>query len=171
MLKKKLEKALNDQINAELHSAYLYLSMAAYFHSLNLNGFANWMQAQVQEEIVHAMKIYDYVNDRSSRVLLQPIKGPDTEWKSPLAAFEAAYKHEQYITGRINDLVELAVTEKDKSTESFLQWFVDEQVEEESSVDNVVQQIKLAGEKGPGLFMLDRELGQRVFTPPVAAEE
>jgi len=171
MLKKKLEKALNDQINAELHSAYLYLSMAAYFHSLNLNGFANWMQAQVQEEIVHAMKIYDYVNDRSSRVLLQPIKGPETEWKSPLIAFEAAYKHEQYITGRINDLVELAVAEKDKSTESFLQWFVDEQVEEESSVDNVVQQIKLAGEKGPGLFMLDRELGQRVFTPPVAAEE
>ena len=171
MLKKKMEKALNDQVNAELHSAYLYLSMAAYFHSLNLNGFANWMQAQVQEEIVHAMKIYDYVNDRSGRVLLQPIKGPDIEWKSPMAAFEAAYKHEQYITGRINNLVELAVAERDRSTESFLQWFVDEQVEEEATADNIVQQIKLAGEKGPGLFMLDREMGQRVFTPPAATAE
>lgn len=166
MISKKMEAALNDQINAELYSAYLYLSMVAYFESANLCGFATWMRAQTQEEVMHAMKIYDFVNERGGRVLLGAVDAPPTEWDSPLAGFEAAYKHEQLVTGRINDLVNLAVEEKDHATNAFLQWFVNEQVEEEMSVDNVVQQLKMA-ENAPGaMFMIDRELGQRVFTPP-----
>jgi ferritin len=166
-----MEAAINEQINAELYSAYLYLSMASWCHSLNLNGFANWMQVQVQEENFHAMKMYDFVNDRGGRVILKAIKAPETAWKSPLAVFEAVYKHEQLVTGLISKLVDIAISEKDKSSESFLQWFVDEQVEEEASADDIIQQIKLAGETGPGLFMIDRELAQRVFTPPAAAAE
>ena len=160
MISKSVEKALNDQINAELYSSYLYLSMVAYFESLNLAGFATWMKAQTQEEIVHAMKIYDFVNERGGRVILQAIDAPVTEWDSPLAAFEAAYAHEQLITGRINDLVNLAVEEKDHATNAFLQWFVNEQVEEEMSVDSVVQNLKIAKDAPGALFMIDRELGQ-----------
>ena len=171
MISKKMEAALNDQINAELYSAYLYLSMVAYFESVNLCGFAAWMRAQTQEEVMHAMKIYDFVNERGGRVLLGAVDAPPTEWDSPLAGFEAAYKHEQLVTGRINDLVNLAVEEKDHATNAFLQWFVNEQVEEEMSVDNVVQQLKMA-ENAPGaMFMIDRELGQRVFTPPATQGE
>jgi len=166
MIGKKMEKALNDQINAELYSAYIYLAMAAYFEDENLAGCASWMRTQVQEETAHAMKFYDFVVERGGRVVLKAIEQPPKDWKSPLAAFEAAYEHEQYITGRINDLVDLAITEKDHATNSFLQWFVDEQVEEETSVDTVVQKFKMA-EKAPGaMFMIDRELGQRTFTPP-----
>ena len=161
MLSKKMETALNDQINAELHSAYLYLSMAAYFHSMNLGGMAQWMQVQAKEEVGHAMKIYGYINERGSRILLKPVEGPATEWKSPLDAFKAAYKHELYITKRIHDLVDMAAKEKDLATQSFLKWFIDEQVEEEASADDVVQKLTLTGDKGPGLFMLDRELGRR----------
>jgi len=168
MISKKIEQALNDQINAEFYSAYLYLSMAAYFDSVNLTGFATWMRAQTQEEIVHAMKMYDFVNERGGRVILKAIETPPSEWDSPLAAFEAAYAHEQLVTGRINDLVNLAVDEKDHATNSFLQWFVNEQVEEETSADNVVQNLKMAQSAPGALFMLDRELGRRVFTPPAA---
>jgi ferritin len=168
MIGNKMEKALNDQINAELYSAYLYLSMVAYFESVNLSGFATWMRVQTQEEIMHAMKMYDYVNERGGRVILKAIDEPPAKWKSPLAAFEAAYKHEQLVTGRINDLVDLAIKEKDHAANTFLQWFVNEQVEEETSADAVVQQLKMA-EGAPGaLFMIDRELGQRVFTPPAS---
>jgi len=167
MISKKMEQAINDQINAELYSAYLYLSMVAYFESVNLSGFATWMKAQTQEELVHAMKMYDFVNERGGRITLKPIDGPPTEWDSPLAAFEAAYAHEQMVTGRINDLVNLAVEEEDHATNAFLQWFVNEQVEEEMSADNVVQNLKIANEAPGALFMIDRELGQRVFTPPV----
>jgi ferritin len=171
MIGKKMEKALNDQINAELYSAYLYLSMVAYFESENLPGFATWMRAQTQEEVVHAMKIYDYVNERGGRIILKAIDEPAAKWKSPLAAFEAAYKHEQLVTGRINDLVDLAIKEKDHAANMFLQWFVHEQVEEETSADAVVQQLKMA-EGAPGaMFMIDREMGQRVFTPPASAGE
>ena len=171
MISKKMEKALNDQINAELYSAYLYLSMVAYFESENLPGFATWMRAQTQEEIMHAMKMYDYVNERGGRVMLKAIAEPPAKWKSPLATFEAAYKHEQLVTGRINDLVDLAIKEKDHAANTFLQWFVNEQVEEETSADAVVQQLKMA-EGAPGaLFMIDRELGQRVFTPPATEGE
>jgi len=166
MISKKIEDALNDQINAEMYSAYLYLSMVAYFESVNLAGFATWMRAQAQEEMVHAMKIYDFVNERGGRVLLKSIDAPTTEWDSPLAAFEAAYAHEQLVTGRINDLVDLAVAEKDHATNAFLQWFVNEQVEEETSADNVVQNLKMAQNAPGALFMIDRELGTRVFTTP-----
>ena len=166
MLKEKIEQALNDQLNAEMYSAYLYLSMSAYFQSLSLGGFANWMRVQAQEELVHAMKFYDFVNERGGRVTLKPIDAPETSWESPLAAFEAAYAHEQKVTALINDLVNLALGEKDHATHIFLQWFVTEQVEEEDSANEVVQKIKLMGDASGGMFMLDRELGQRIFTPP-----
>ena len=171
MVNKKIEGALNQQLNAELYSSYLYLSMSAYFQSINLPGFANWMRVQAQEELVHAMKFYDFINDRGGRVALQPVEGPPTEWSSPLDAFENAYRHEQKVTGLINDLVNLAVKERDHATNIFLQWFVTEQVEEEASADEVVQKLKLMGDDGGGLFMLDREMAQRVFTPPAAADE
>ena len=166
MISKKMEEALNNQVNAELYSAYLYLSMESYFKSENLNGFANWMRVQTQEEVSHAMKIYDFINERGGRVTLKTIEGPQTEWDSALAVFKAAYAHEQKVTGLINDLVDLAITEKDHATNSFLQWFVNEQVEEEASADEIVQQLKMMESAPGGMFMLDRELGQRVFTPP-----
>jgi ferritin len=171
MISKKMEEALNGQVNAELYSAYLYLSMESYFKSLNLNGFANWMRVQTQEEVTHAMKIYDFVNERGGRVTLKAIEGPQTEWNSPLAVFEAVYEHEQKVTGLINGLVDLAIKEKDHATNTFLQWFVNEQVEEESSADGIVQQLKMMENAPGGMFMLDRELGQRVFTPPAAEGE
>ena len=171
MIGKKMEKALNDQINAEYYSAYLYLAMVAYFESENLPGFAGWMRAQVQEETAHAMKIFDFVCERGGRAALKAIEQPTKTWKSPLAAFQAALKHEQLITGRINKLVDLALTEKDHATNAFLQWFVNEQVEEETSVDSIVQNLKMA-ESAPGaLFMIDRELGRRTFTAPAQEGE
>ncbi|MFB0505828.1 MAG: ferritin [Thermodesulfobacteriota bacterium] len=171
MLNKKIQPALNQQLIAELYSSYLYLSMSAYFQSVNLPGFANWMRVQAQEELVHAMKFYDFINERGGRVMLQQIEAPLTEWSSPLDVFENAYKHEQKVTGLINDLVNLAAGERDHATNIFLQWFVTEQVEEEASADEVVQQLKLVGDDSGGLFMLDREMGQRVFTPPAASAE
>ena len=171
MLNKKMEEALNEQVNAELYSAYMYLSMESYFKSLNLNGFANWMRAQTQEEVTHAMKIYDFINERGGRVTLKAVEGPPTKWDSPLAVFEAVYAHEQKVTRLINNLVDLAIKEKDYATNSFLQWFVNEQVEEESSADEVVQQLKMIENAPGGMFMLDRELGQRVFTPPAVEGE
>jgi ferritin len=168
MISEKMQQAINDQINAELHSAYLYLSMVAYFESQNLPGLANWMTCQTQEEVVHAMKFLHFVHDRGGRAVLQPIEGPATEWGSPLAAFEAAYKHEQYITGRIHNLVQLARQEGDTASEVFLQWYVTEQVEEEASADEVIQKLKRIGEAPGGMFLLDEQLGQRTFTPPPA---
>lgn len=166
MLTEKMQDALNQQVNAELYSAYLYLAMEAYFKSINLPGFANWMRVQTQEELLHAMKIYDFINQRNGRVTLKALAQPQTEWKSPLAVFEAAYKHEQKVTGLINDLVNLAVKEKDHATSTFLQWFVNEQVEEEASANGVVQKLKMTGKSPDGLFLIDRELALRVFTPP-----
>ncbi len=171
MISKKMEETLNGQVNAELYSAYMYLSMESYFKSLNLNGFANWMRVQTQEEVMHAMKIYDFVNERGGRIILKAIEGPPTEWDSPLAVFEVVYVHEQKVTGLINNLVDLAIKEKDHATNTFLQWFVNEQVEEESSADAVVQQLKMMENAPGGMFMLDRELGQRVFTPPATEGE
>jgi ferritin len=161
MISKKMEKALNEQINAEMYSAYLYLAMAAYFESENLSGFANWMKIQVQEEMGHAMKFFGFVNERRGRVVLKAIDQPAKEWTSPLAVFEASFEHEQMITGRINDLVNLAIEEKDHATNTFLQWFVSEQVEEETSVDKVIQMLKMAHEAPGAVFMIDRELGRR----------
>ena len=171
MFKEKVQSALNEQLNWELYSSYLYLSMSAYFQAINLLGFANWMRVQAQEELVHAMKFYDFINERGGRVILQQVEPPPTEWSSPVDVFENAYKHEQKITGLINDLVNLAVGEGDHATNIFLQWFVTEQVEEEASADEVVQKLKLVGDDSSGLFMLDREMGQRVFTPPAASAE
>ncbi len=168
MIGKKMVEALNEQVNAELYSAYLYLAMEAYFQSANLPGFANWMRVQTQEEVAHAMKIYDFLNERGGRVTLTAIAKPQAQWKSPLAAFEAAYRHEQKVTTLINGLVDLAIKEKDHATNSFLRWFVDEQVEEEASADEIVQKLKRA-EKAPGaMYMIDKEMTQRVFTPPTA---
>jgi ferritin len=171
MISKKMQDALNEQINAELYSAYLYLSMDAYFQSTNLVGFANWMRVQTQEEMAHATKMYDYVNERGGRVTLKQIAGPPTEWESPLAAFEAVYEHEQKVTGLINNLVDMAIAEKDHAANTFLQWFVNEQVEEESSADLMVQKLKLMKDAPGGLYMLDNELSQRVFTPPATEGE
>ena len=171
MISDRIQQAFNKQLNAELYSSYLYLSMAAYFESINLRGFANWMRCQVQEELVHAMKFNDFIVGRGGRVLLMPIEGPPTVWSSPLNAFEDAYRHEQKVTGLINDLVNLAVEEKDHASNAFLQWFVTEQVEEEASADGVVQKLKLAGDQGGGLFMIDQELAARVFTMPAAQGE
>jgi ferritin len=166
MIGKKMEEALNGQINAELYSAYLYLSMEAYFGCENLAGFANWMRVQTQEELMHAMKIYDFVAERGGRVVLRAIEQPPAKWNSPLGVFEAVYKHEQKVTGLINDLVNLAVEEKDHATNSFLQWFVTEQVEEEDNASTVLGQLKLIKDSPQALFMMDKEMAQRVFTPP-----
>ena len=166
MISKKMEKALNGQIREELYSAYLYLSMSAWFETKNLKGFANWMRIQNQEEQMHAMKIFDYLNERGGKVSLQKIDEPPDEWETPLDAFEGAYKHEQHITGCFNDLVYLAMEEKDRASQIFFDWFVNEQVEEEATADDIVQQLKLVGDKGQGIFMIDRELGTRIFTPP-----
>ena len=171
MLANKIQAALSKQLNAELYSSYLYLSMSAYFQSISLPGFANWMRIQAQEELVHAMKFYDFINEHGGRVMLQQVDSPPTEWSSPLDVFENTYRHEQKVTGLINDLVNLAVAERDHATEIFLQWFVTEQVEEEASADQVVQKLKLMGDASSGLFMLDREMGQRVFTLPAASAE
>ena len=170
MINKKMEEALNDQIREELYSAYLYLSMSAWFETINLKGFANWMRVQTQEEQFHASKIFDFLNERQGRVVLQQIDAPPYKWDSPLDAFENAYKHEQHITGRINDLVQLATEKKDRATQIFLDWFVSEQVEEEASVDEIVQQLKLINNKGQGLLMIDRELRMRTFVPPAQTE-
>ena len=161
MLSDKMQDALNGQLNAEFYSSYLYLSMNAYFKSVNLDGFANWMYYQVQEELTHSMKLYDFINQRGGKVNLLQIEAPSTEWGSPLAVFEATLEHEQKVTALINELVELALAEHDHATNIFLQWFVSEQVEEEESVSGVLEQLKLMGEAKGGLFMIDRELAKR----------
>lgn len=170
MLSEKMANALNGQLNAELYSAYLYLSMEAYFQAANLPGFANWMRVQAREEQFHAMKFYDFINERGGRVILAQIQAPPDEWDSPLAAFEAALAHEQKVTGLINDLVDLAIQKKDHAANSFLQWFVDEQVEEEDTAGTIVGQLKLIKDSPQALFLMDKELGQRVFTPPTSVE-
>ncbi|RKX96023.1 MAG: ferritin [Spirochaetes bacterium] len=161
MLSKRMEEALNKQINAELYSAYLYLSMAAYFDSISLDGFSHWMKLQAKEETEHAYKIYGYVYERGGSVILEAINKPPTKWDSPLAVFEDAYKHEQKVSEMINNLVAMAREEKDYATENFLQWFVEEQVEEEANADEVVQKLKMVKDSRNGLFMMDGKLGQR----------
>ena len=170
MIGKKMEKALNGQLNAEFYSAYLYLSMAGYFESVDLAGFANWMRVQTQEEQFHAMKFYDYIIERGGRVILKQIEAPPNNWDSPLAVLEATLKHEQKVTGLINDLVYLAREQKDNASEIFLQWFVNEQVEEENNVNTVLGQLKLTKNAPQALFIMDKEMAQRVFTPPTTAE-
>ncbi len=165
MISKKMEKAINDQIKWEFYSAYLYLSMAAWCERKGLLGCANWMKVQREEEIFHAMKFYGYVIERGGAVALQAIDAPEIDWKSLTAVFEQTKKHEQSVTKRINDLMDLAMKEKDHAAVIFLQWYVSEQVEEEASVAAVLDKIKLVGE-GPSLYLLDQELAAWVFTPP-----
>lgn len=169
MINKKIQEVFNQQIKHEFDSAYLYLSMAGYFHSLGLDGMAQWMRVQTQEEMVHAMKFFDHLKDRDGHIELLALDKPKTEWASPLNAFEEAYKHEQFITGKINDLVKIARDENDNAAGILLQWFVTEQVEEEQSTSKVAQELKLVGNEGQGVLMLDRELGTRVFTMPPPA--
>ena len=157
----KMTDALNKQINAELYSGYVYLSMSAYAESLNLSGFGHWMRKQYGEEVEHAMKIYRYVAERGGTVSFDEIEKPPSAWKSPLDMFTAAYEHEKKVTKMIEDLVELAQNEGDKATESMLKWFIDEQVEEEDQTSNVVETLKQVGESSMGLIMLDRELARR----------
>jgi len=167
MINKKIEDALNKQINEELYSAYLYMSMASHFDAVNLPGFANWMKTQAEEEMAHAYRFYHYINGRGGRAKLDAISAPPIEWASPLRAFEDAVEHERHITACINGLVDLALAEKDHATNLMLQWFVNEQVEEEANAVEIVEKIKLVGDSGQALYLLDKELGVRV--PAMAA--
>jgi ferritin len=166
MISKKMTDELNEQIREELYSAYLYTSMSSYATYIGLDGVAKWFFIQAQEETTHALRFYNYINSQGQQVVLKAIDQPPATFESAQEMFAAALRHEQHITGRINVLANLAVEEKDHATEIFLQWFVSEQVEEEESANRVLSQLKLAGEGGGGLFMIDRELGQRVFTMP-----
>ena len=160
-MNQKIEKAFNEQINEELFSSYVYLAMAAHFENLNLEGFANWMKHQAQEEVEHAMRFFTHINRRGGKVTLKAIAEPPANFGTPLEAFEKALAHEQHITGAINGLYELALEEKDYPAQLELQWFIDEQVEEEENTGNVVELLKLAGENKGALLMLDRELAKR----------
>jgi ferritin len=161
MLNTKIQDAFNKQLNAELFSGYLYLSMAAYFESHSLKGMAHWMRLQAAEELQHALKFFDFINDRGGRALLASVEGPQAEWSSPRAAFEEAYEHERKVTGLIHNLVQLSTRENDHASSVFLQWFVSEQVEEEASAQEIAEKLKLIGDNPVALFMIDRELGQR----------
>jgi ferritin len=161
MISQGVQDAINEQINHELFSAYVYLSMSAYFECSNLPGMAAWMRAQAQEEVAHGMKLFDFINDRGGRVILKPIDGPPTEFKGPLDVFEQSLKHEQKVTGLIHKLYEQANKVNDFATQVALQWFITEQVEEEKSADLIVEQLKMIGNDRPALLILDRELGAR----------
>jgi len=165
MLTDKMIEGLNEQINKEIYSAYLYLSMASYASTLGLNGFVNWFNVQVQEELSHAQKMYDYVVQQGYRVMLKAIDEPPQNFKSPINLFEETLSHEKIVTGLINNLVKIAKEENDNATEIFLQWYVTEQVEEEANPTEIIQKLKLTGKDGNGLLMIDNELAQRVFTP------
>ena len=169
MMNAKIQDAFDRQLNAELYSSYLYLSMSAYFESKDLAGMANWMRIQAQEELLHAMKFFDFINERDGRVELMAVAAPKKEWESPLHVFQESLEHEQKVTALINDLVDLALGEKDHATNTFLQWFVTEQVEEEASARTIVEKLKMVGSDAAVLFMLDGELGRRVLTTPPAA--
>ena len=171
MLNQKIQDAINHQINAELYSSYLYVAMAMYFESVDMSGAAKWMNSQAQEELVHADKFMHYVNERGGRVTLEAIEKPPVEWKSVLDTFKAALEHERKVSSMINDLVTLARKENDHMSDNFLQWYVAEQVEEEASAGEVVRKLKLIGDSGGGRFMIDNELGQRVFVPAAGSGE
>lgn len=161
MLSEKILKALNRQMNAESASAYLYMRMAAWLDARNLRGCAAWMKAQAHEEFRHAMKFYDFINERGGQAVLAAIEAPPAEWNSPQAVFEGVRDHERKVTRGINELVDLAAAERDHATSAFLQWFVTEQVEEEASAEDLVHKIGMVGQHPHGLYMLDRELGKR----------
>jgi ferritin len=166
MIGKKIEDALNEQVNREMYSAYLYMSMSAHFTNKGLKGFANWFMVQYHEEMLHALKIYEYINLQGGRALLKALKQPPWEFKSALDAFTKTLAHEQFITKSINDLMDLAIAEKDHASQIFLQWYVTEQVEEESNDNEIIAQLKIIRDDPNGLMMLDRELAARVTTVP-----
>ncbi len=161
MISEKMTKALNEQINKELYSAYYYLSMASFLESKNLDGMADFFKHQAKEETGHAMKIYDYVNEQGGRVVLEAVEKPRTDFEGPQQIFELALEHEKVVTKSIHNLVALALQENDYATRTFLDWFVSEQVEEEATMDRIVNKFKLAGTQGHALLMLDSLLGQR----------
>jgi ferritin len=161
MLSSTVEKKLNEHMNAEFFSAHLYLSMAAYFKSIDLLGFAHWMEVQFEEEMTHARRFFEFIDRMDGRAIITDIAAPPFEWDSPLAAFEYTYTHEQQVSARIHELVSQAITEKDHATNNFLQWFVNEQVEEESSVKAIVQKLRFVAEDKMGILMIDQEIGRR----------
>ena len=165
-MKKKMEKAFNKQVNAELYSSYLYLSMESYFQSISLAGFAKWMRGQVQEEMFHGIKIYDYIHERGGKAQFEAIDKPESNWESPLVAFEHILAHEKKVTQLINDLIDTSLEVRDHAAKAFLDWFIIEQVEEEATVGEIVDRLRLIGDDKSGLFMLDSELSKRVFTIP-----
>ncbi len=163
MISDKLAQAMNDQIKNELESYYIYISMAAYFHDANLDGMAHWMRSQAHEEMIHAMKFFDHLNDRDGRVVLQDLKQLKTEWDSPLDAFRDALNHERFISGKINDLMGIAREEREYASEPLLSWFIDEQVEEEATAGKIVGDLEMVGDDKTAILMMDRELQARAF--------
>lgn len=161
VLKQKVQDALNQQIVREMFSSNLYLSMAAFYNEKNLAGFANWMHIQAQEEMQHALKFFDYIIDRGGKVVISEIKAPQSEWPDIKKPFADALEHEQLISQHINDLADLAISEKDHATSSFLQWFIDEQVEEEATTSEIVERLDLVGDSKGAMFMMDNELKSR----------
>ena len=168
MLSGKLQTELNKQMNNEFFAEYEYLSMAAYFHAMNLDGIANYFHVQAQEEHFHAMKIFHFVLDKGGKVELQQIAQPDVTFKSPIEVFEKALAHEKKVTKSINDLMDDAIKENDHAVNSFLKWYVDEQVEEEALASKALGKMEIIGGKGEGLLILDQEYSSRSFTPPAA---
>ncbi len=166
MLNKKMEDALNEQINREMYSAYLYMSMSSCFAYKGLKGFANWFMVQYHEEMLHAMKIYEYIGLQGGRAILKSLQQPPSEFKSPLDAFIKTLEHEQFITKSINELMDLAIAEKDHATQIFLQWYVTEQVEEENNDNEIISQLKIIRDDPNGIMMLDREVAVRATTVP-----
>jgi len=164
MASKKMMDSLNNHLNEELYSSYLYLSMSAYFEAKNLKGFANWFKIQSQEEYGHGMKFYSFIQQVGGKVTLKAIKAPKITWKSFMEVFAETLAHEKHITGLINKLVGQAIQEKDYATNNFLQWFVNEQVEEEATVEEIINKLEMIGDAKSGLFMMDRELGSRALT-------
>ncbi|PKL93006.1 MAG: ferritin [Candidatus Goldiibacteriota bacterium HGW-Goldbacteria-1] len=165
----KMEEAINKQVNAEIYSAYLYLSMSAKCTEVNLKGFANWFYVQAQEEMTHAMKFYRFILERSGHAVFPAVEKVRDDWKSPLEMFEAAYAHEQKVTALINNLMDIAITEKDHASASMLKWFIDEQVEEEANSSELADKLKLIGDSKDALFMIDKELSLRVFVDSTQA--
>jgi ferritin len=163
MISKQMAEVLNDHLNKELYSAYLYMSMSSHAHHIGLKGFANWFNIQVQEELLHVQRAYHYLLDQGAKVILEAIDKPPTDFKSALDLFETTLNHEKQVTARINDLVGIANKENDYATANMLQWFVDEQVEEETTADDIIRKLKLVGNDGTGLFMIDKELSARTL--------
>lgn len=166
MITKKMASVLNQHLNREYYSAYLYLSMSSHANYIGLKGMAHWFQVQIQEEQLHAQKFRNYILDQGEKVILAAIAKPPSTFKSPLSLFEETLKHEKEVTAAVNQLAAIAKKENDFATSAMLQWFITEQVEEETNVTDIVQKLKLIGGDGSGLFMLDKELGTRVFAPP-----